>query len=107
MFGDFQETHDDEVVDFEPFVEAVNSIEESNNDEWKGVFKDRSKAVESGVKFISAIGSAYGVSLGEGTPDENRGVKDVAGRLMNLCGQKQAKGVAITIILDNYSCVFR
>ena len=36
MFGDFQETHDDEVVDFEPFVEAVNSIEESNNDEWKG-----------------------------------------------------------------------
>jgi len=103
LFGDFNEVHNDKVVDFEPFIEAINSNLATKNEEWNGVFRDNSSAVESGVKFLSTLGNAAGIPLGEGTGDENRGVKDVAGRFLNMCNQKHSNGTSITIILDNYA----
>jgi len=104
LFGDFQEVHNDEIVDFEPFVEAVISLDKTNNSEWKGIFKDTTKSAEwvasKGSQVFEAVS---GLSLGGGEVDENRGVKDIAGRFLKECANKQSQGITITIILDNYS----
>ena len=102
LFGDFNEVHNDKVVNFEPFIEAIESNPATQNEEWKGVFTDYSSAVKSGEKILSMLGNAAGIPIGEGSGDENRGVKDVAGRFLNMCNQKHSNGVTVTVILDNY-----
>ena len=102
LFGDFKEVHNDKAVNFEPFIEAIESNPATQNEEWKGVFTDYSLALKSGEKILSMLGNAAGIPIGVGSGDENRGVKDVAGRFLNMCNQKHSNGVSVTVILDNY-----
>ena len=104
LFGDFQEVHNDEIVEYEPFVEAVNSLDKTNNSEWVGIFKDTTKSAEWVANtFNKGLETFSGLSLGGAETDENRGVKDIAGRFLKECSNKQSQGISITIILDNYS----
>lgn len=104
LMGDFGQSHDQTVSDFEPFVEAIRSSSETQTEEWIRIFKDNSKMADTIAGGVFSAGEMLGIPIPEQTVDENRGIVDVVGSLLAKCEAfRKSSGKDVVMIFDNYS----
>ena len=104
LFGDFGAIAAEDALDFEPFVEAVDSVgSRLVQDDWKSVFKDKTHLASSLSEAAEKSAALMGISLPESQVDESRGVFDVASSLLSLAEKKRKNGTTLVLALDNYS----
>ena len=82
LMGDFGQSHDQNVSDFEPFVEAIRSSSETKSEEWSRIFRDNSQMADTIAGSVFTAGELLGIPVPEQTVDENRGIADVVSSLI-------------------------
>ena len=104
LMGDFGQSHDQNVSDFEPFVEAIRSSSETKSEEWSRIFRDNSQMADTIAGSVFTAGELLGIPVPEQTVDENRGIADVVSSLISKCETfRKSRGKDVVIIFDNYS----